>query len=38
MPMRLKVAPLTPDRWPDLERIFNAKGCSLAAAVAGFYR
>jgi GNAT superfamily N-acetyltransferase len=30
MPMKLKVAPLTPDRWPDLERIFNARGCSLA--------
>jgi ribosomal protein S18 acetylase RimI-like enzyme len=28
--MRLTVAPLTPDRWPDLEAIFNAKGCSVA--------
>ena len=24
--MKLTVAPLTPDRWPDLEAIFNAKG------------
>jgi ribosomal protein S18 acetylase RimI-like enzyme len=28
--MRLTVAPLTPDRWPDLEAIFNARGCSVA--------
>jgi GNAT superfamily N-acetyltransferase len=28
--MKLAVAPLTPDRWPDLEAIFNAKGCSVA--------
>jgi ribosomal protein S18 acetylase RimI-like enzyme len=28
--MRLTVAPLTPDRWPDLEAIFGAKGCSIA--------
>ena len=28
--MKLTVAPLTPDRWPDLEAIFNAKGCSVA--------
>lgn len=28
--MKLTVAPLTPDRWPDLERLFNAKGCSQA--------
>jgi GNAT superfamily N-acetyltransferase len=28
--MKLTVAPLTPDRWPDLEAIFNAKGCSIA--------
>jgi len=28
--MKLTVAPLTPDRWPDLETIFNARGCSLA--------
>lgn len=28
--MKLTVAPLTPDRWPDLETIFNAKGCSVA--------
>jgi ribosomal protein S18 acetylase RimI-like enzyme len=27
---RLTVAPLTPARWPDLEAIFNAKGCSVA--------
>jgi ribosomal protein S18 acetylase RimI-like enzyme len=28
--MKLAVAPLTPDRWADLETIFNAKGCSVA--------
>jgi ribosomal protein S18 acetylase RimI-like enzyme len=28
--MKLTVAPLTPDRWPDLEAIFKAKGCSIA--------
>src|SRR5213593_2887393 len=28
--MKLTVAPLTPDRWPDLETIFHAKGCSVA--------
>lgn len=28
--MRLTVAPLTPERWPDLEAIFGAKGCSVA--------
>lgn len=28
--MKLAVSPLTPDRWPDLEAIFNARGCSLA--------
>lgn len=28
--MKLSVAPLTPDRWPDLEAIFNARGCSVA--------
>jgi ribosomal protein S18 acetylase RimI-like enzyme len=28
--MKLTVAPLTPERWPDLEAIFNAKGCSVA--------
>ncbi len=30
--MRLTVAPLTPERWPDLEAIFGAKGCSIARA------
>jgi ribosomal protein S18 acetylase RimI-like enzyme len=30
MPRKLTVAPLTPDRWPDLEAIFNARGCSVA--------
>ncbi len=29
-PMKLTVLPLTPDRWPDLEAIFNARGCSIA--------
>jgi GNAT superfamily N-acetyltransferase len=28
--MPLVVRPLTPARWPDLETIFNAKGCSVA--------
>jgi GNAT superfamily N-acetyltransferase len=27
---KLTVLPLTPDRWPDLEAIFNARGCSIA--------
>ena len=28
--MKLRIARLTPDRWSDLEAIFNAKGCSIA--------
>lgn len=28
--MKLTVVPLTPDRWPDLEAVFRARGCSLA--------
>src|SRR5262245_47290030 len=28
--MKLTIAPLTADRWPDLEAVFNAKGCSVA--------
>ena len=28
--MKLTVKPLTPQRWPDLEAVFNAKGCSVA--------
>src|SRR3979490_1742383 len=28
--MKLTVHPLTPERWPDLEAVFNAKGCSVA--------
>ncbi len=27
---KLDVRPLTPDRWPDVEAIFNARGCSVA--------
>jgi ribosomal protein S18 acetylase RimI-like enzyme len=27
---KLTVHPLTPERWPDLEAIFNARGCSVA--------
>ena len=27
---KLAVKPLTPDRWPDLEKIFGARGCSVA--------
>jgi ribosomal protein S18 acetylase RimI-like enzyme len=30
--MKHTVLPLTPERWPDLEAIFNAKGCSVARA------
>jgi ribosomal protein S18 acetylase RimI-like enzyme len=28
--MKLTIAPLTPDRWPDLDAVFNAKGCAVA--------
>lgn len=28
--MKHTILPLTPGRWPDLEAIFNAKGCSIA--------
>src|SRR5262245_4346620 len=28
--VKLRIARLTPDRWSDLEAIFNAKGCSIA--------
>lgn len=28
--MKLTVKPLTPERWPDLEAVFNARGCSVA--------
>jgi ribosomal protein S18 acetylase RimI-like enzyme len=28
--LKLTVKPLTPERWPDLEALFNAKGCSVA--------
>lgn len=28
--MKLTVRPLTPSRWPDLEALFNAKGCAVA--------
>src|SRR5438552_18452012 len=28
--MNLTVRPLTRERWPDLEALFNAKGCSVA--------
>ena len=28
--MKLKVLPLTPQRWPDLEAVFRSKGCSVA--------
>ena len=27
---KLALEPLTPDRWPDLEALFNARGCSVA--------
>jgi ribosomal protein S18 acetylase RimI-like enzyme len=28
--MKIRVAPLTPARWPDLEAVFKARGCSIA--------
>ena len=28
--MKLAVRPLTPERWPDLEKVFGARGCSVA--------
>ena len=28
--MRITVRPLTPERWPDVEAIFGARGCSVA--------
>jgi ribosomal protein S18 acetylase RimI-like enzyme len=28
--MKLTLKPLTPERWPDAETLFNAKGCSVA--------
>ena len=28
--MKLTTRPLTPERWPDLEAVFHAKGCSVA--------
>jgi len=28
--MKLRVEPLTPDRWDDFEAVFRAKGCSVA--------
>jgi len=28
--MKLTVLPLTPERWPDLEAVFLARGCSVA--------
>lgn len=28
--MKITVRPLTRERWPDLEAIFNARGCSVA--------
>jgi len=27
---KIVVRPLTPERWPDLERVFGARGCSVA--------
>jgi hypothetical protein len=29
---KLIIQPLTPERWPDLEAIFTAKGDSIAVA------
>src|ERR1700682_333120 len=37
--MKLTVHPLTPERWPDLEALFNSKGGSVARGCWGrFYR
>ncbi|MBL8516947.1 MAG: GNAT family N-acetyltransferase [Betaproteobacteria bacterium] len=37
--MKLTLHPLTPDRWNDLESIFNASGCSVARSCwCMFYR
>lgn len=37
--MKLTVHPLTPERWPDLETIFQAKGCAVARSCwCMFYR
>jgi GNAT superfamily N-acetyltransferase len=37
--MKLTVHPLTPERWPDLEAIFQARGCSVARSCwCMFYR
>jgi GNAT superfamily N-acetyltransferase len=37
--MRLTVLPATPERWPDVETIFGAKGCSVARGCwCTFYR
>jgi len=30
MPTKLTVRPVTPGRWPDLEAVFAARGCSIA--------
>jgi len=37
--MKLTIHPLTPERWPDLEVIFGAAGCSVARSCwCMFYR
>lgn len=37
--MKLTVHPLTPERWPDLETVFTASGCSVARSCwCMFYR
>jgi SAM-dependent methyltransferase/GNAT superfamily N-acetyltransferase len=28
--LKLAILPLTPERWPDLEAVFGARGCSIA--------
>lgn len=35
--MKLAVSPLAPERWRDLETIFNAKGCSVARGCGCMY-
>ena len=35
--MKLTVRPLTPERWPDWEAVFDAPGCSVARGCACMY-
>jgi ribosomal protein S18 acetylase RimI-like enzyme len=35
--MKLTVRPLTPQRWPDFEAVFNGRGCSVARGCGCMY-